>query len=131
MNYGFQNEKDFIELFNNKYLHELDSTSREFLNELFEGLIEDDERIKSWKNKVNQKADIFIKYKNYVKRISLKCGNSNSIHCEQIQDFQIYLEKLGILYNTISKYVSYHYGYMRDKEGNIDFSKSLSSEEYK
>lgn len=53
------------------------------------------------------------------------------MHHEQIQDFKIYLEKLKIPYNTINKYVSYHYGYMRDNEGNIDFSKSLSSEEYK
>ena len=27
--------------------------------------------------------------------------------------------------------MNYHYGYARDGEGNIDFSKRLSSEEYK
>ena len=131
MNYGYQNEKDFVELFNNKYLYELDDNSQKFLKELFGEMIDNNEKIKSWKNKSVQKTDILIKYKNYIKNISIKCGNSNSIHHEQIQEFKSYLEKLGISYNTINNYVSYHYGYMRDKEGKIDFSKILSAEEYK
>jgi len=61
----------------------------------------------------------------------LKCGNDNSVHQESIECFRQYLEKLGITYKLIEYYVSYQYGYMRDKDNNIDFSKSLSSEEYK
>ena len=57
--------------------------------------------IKCWKNRNVQKADIFIKYKNYIKNVSLKCGNSNSIHHEQIQSFRMYLESLGISYRKI------------------------------
>lgn len=53
------------------------------------------------------------------------------MHHEQIQEFKRYLEKLGIPYKVIDRYVSYHYGYGRDEEGNINFSKSLSAEEYK
>ena len=79
MNYGYQNELDFVELFNNKYIYELDNSTKKFLKELFDELIEEGEIIKSWKNKTPQKADIFIKYKNYVKGISLKYGNNNSI----------------------------------------------------
>ena len=131
MNYGYQNEEDFVNLFNGKYFYELDNNSQKFLKELFIDVKNNEEKIKSWKNKVSQKTDIFIKYKNHIKNISLKCGHSNSMHHEQIQDFKIYLEKLKIPYNTINKYVSYHYGYMRNNEGNLDFSKSLSSEEYK
>lgn len=131
MNYGYQNEIDFVLLFNGKYLHELDSNSQKFLKELFGDIINEEETIKSWKNKNVQKADIFIKYKNYVKAISLKCGNSNSMHNEQIQSFKMYLEKIGIPYNTINKYISYHYGYERDETGSLDFSKKLSSDEYK
>ncbi len=130
-NYGFQNEYDFIEYFNNKYLYELNDNSQTFLKELFGDVIDNNEKIKSWKNKMMQKTDIFIKYKNYIKNISLKCGNSNSMHGESIEDFKRYLEKLKIPYNTIEKYFSYHYGYARDGDGSIDFSKSLSSEEYK
>lgn len=72
MNNGFKNERDFVELFNNKYLHELDDRTIIFLKELFGGVIDDEEIIISWKNKMVQKADIFIKYKNYVKSVSLK-----------------------------------------------------------
>ena len=131
MNYGYQNEKDFVDLFNNKYFHELDLNSQKFLKELFGDVIDNGELILSWKNKMVQKTDVFIKYKNYIKNISLKCGNSNSVHHEQIQEFKKYLEKIGISFKTINKYISYHYGYMRDSDNKIDFSKSLSSEEYK
>lgn len=131
MNYGYQNEEDFVKLFNDKYFYELDNNSQIFLKELFGDVINNDERIKSWKNKMVQKTDIFIKYKNHIKNISLKCGNSNSIHHEQIQEFKMYLEKLGIPYKIIDKYISYHYGYRKDEENKIDFSKMLSSDEYK
>jgi len=117
MNYGFQNEVDFVKLFNNKYLYELDNNSQIFLKELFGKEINNAEIIKSWKNKINQKTDIFIKYKNHIKNISLKCGNNNSVHQEPIQEFKMYLEKIGIPYNIINKYVSYHYGYMKDIKG--------------
>lgn len=131
MNYGYQNELDFVELFNNKYIYELDNNSQEFLKELFDEEIEEGEIIKSWKNKSPQKADIFIKYKNYIKGISLKCGNSNSMHHEPIQEFKKYLEQLEIPYKVVDKYIGYHYGYMRDKDGKIDFSSVLSAEDYK
>ena len=113
MNYGYQNEYDFVELFNNKYLCEVDKNSQNFLKDLFEEIIDNDEQIKSWKNKANQKTDIFIKYKNYVKNISLKCGKSNSMHHEPIQEFKRYLGNIGIPYKVIDKYVSYHYGYKK------------------
>lgn len=131
MNYGFQNEEDFVKLFNGKYFYELDNNSQNFLKELFGEVINSDEVIKSWKNKMVQKTDIFIKYKNYIKNISLKCGNSNSIHHEQIQEFKMYLGKLGIPYDVIDKYLGYHYGYARDLNGKIDFSRLLSADEYK
>lgn len=131
MNYGYQNEFDFVNLFNRKSICELDDNSQKFLKELFGDRIDEEELFKSWKNKVAQKADIFVNYKSCIKRISLKCGNSNSMHHEQIETFKIYLEKLGIPYSVINNYTSYHYGYTRDENGKLDFSKSLSSEEYK
>ena len=131
VNYGYQNEQDFVVLFNDKYYLDLDKNSQDFLNYLFGEIIDPDEKIIAWKNKINQKTDIFIKYKKYVKGISLKCGNSNSMHTEQIHEFKRYLEKLGIPYKIIDKYLIYHYGYKKDENGNTDFSKLLSGEEYK
>ena len=130
-NNGIQNEYDFVELFNGKYLHELDNNSQKFLKELFGENIDNEERIVCFKNKLMQKSDIHVKYRNMVRGISLKCGNSNSMHHESIESFKQYLEKLGIAYKVIDYYVSYHFGYMRDANNRIDFSKSLSSEEYK
>lgn len=80
MNNGFQNERYFIELFNNKYLYELDN---------------------------------------------------NSIHQEQVQEFKKYLSDIGVPYKIADKYFSYHYGYMLKEDGKRDFSKLLSSIEYK
>ena len=80
---------------------------------------------------MNQKSDIFIKYKKYVKCISIKSGQSNSIHTESIQEFKRYLEKLNIPYKIINKYIDYHYGYKKDINGNICFSEKFSSKEYK
>lgn len=129
-NYGFKNEYEFVELFNHRYYSELDDNSKLFLKELFEN-VSDDEEIICWKNKFLQKADIYVKYKNCVKGISLKCGNDNSVHQESIECFRQYLEKIGIPYKIIEYYVSYQYGYMRDENNKIDFNKSLSSKEYK
>lgn len=131
MNYGYQNELDFVKYFNNKYIENLDENSKKFIADLFDNMISNDEPLKSWKNKMNQKADFFIKYKNYVKCISLKCGNGNSIHHEQIQDFRRYLESLRIPYKVIEYYVSYHYGYLTAENGKKDFTKVLSAKEYK
>jgi len=130
-NYGYQNEYDFAELFNDKYYSELDEHAQKFILGLFGDVIDNEEKIKAWKNKMNQKTDIFIRYKNHIKNISLKCGHNNSIHAESIQDFKKYLEKLNIPYKVIDKYVSYHYGYVKNEEGKADFSQQLSSEEYK
>jgi alcohol dehydrogenase YqhD (iron-dependent ADH family) len=88
---------------------DLDENSQKFLKDLFEGVIDNDEEILCWKNRLQQKIDLFIKYKNRIKGISLKCGNSNSMHGEAIENFRQYLEKLGITYKTIEYYISYHY----------------------
>lgn len=131
MNNGYENEKDFVNLFKNKQFNDLDNNSKRFLIEVFGDVIDNEEIIRCWKNNVNQKADIFIRYKNYVKGISIKCGKSNSVHHESIQEFKRYLTNLGIPYKVIDKYVSFHYGYMKDENGNILFDYQLTTEEYK
>lgn len=131
MNYGYQNEYNFVELFNNKFLKELDENSKKFIKELFFNIIDDDEQIKCWKDKGLKKTDIYIKYKNYVKGVSLKCGKDNSVHNENIQNFKRFLEHLNIPYKVIDYYASYHYGYKKDENGKNDYSKLLSGNEYK
>ena len=131
MNYGLQNERDFVTLFHEKYFYELDENSKCFLKDLFENAIDNDERIVAWKNNGFQKADIFIKYKKNLRAISLKCGSNNSIHCEQAQEFKRFLKELNIPYRVIDCYMSYHFGYKKDETGHNDYSSTLSAEEYK
>ena len=50
MNYGYQNEVDFVNHFNNKYIYELDSNSQNFLKELFPTLSTDDPNYGNWRN---------------------------------------------------------------------------------
>ena len=45
MNYGYQNEKDFVELFDKKYLHEMDNNSQLFLKDLFGDILDNTERL--------------------------------------------------------------------------------------
>lgn len=131
MNNGVQNEREFVQLFNGKHIFEFKEKEIKFLRELFGEIIDNDEKIICWKNKMAQKADIFIKYKNYVKSISIKCGHNNSIHQEQVQEFKKYLSDIGIPYKICDKYFSYHFGYMINENGKRDFSTLLSSDEYK
>ena len=112
-------------------LYELDNNSRKFMRDLFDDNINSDDIIISWKNKMVQKTDFFIKCRNYIKNISLKCGNNNSVHHEQIQEFIRYLGKIGISFTIIENYVGYHYGYLKDENGKNDYTKKISSEEYK
>ena len=58
-NFGYQNEYEFVENFNGKYLCEMNCNSQKFLKELFDNEIENNEPIKAWKNKSMQKADFF------------------------------------------------------------------------
>lgn len=131
INYGIQNEYDFVFLFNNKTYKDLDNNSKEFIKDLYGNIVDSDAIINAWKNNMAQKTDIYIKYKGYIKRISLKCGNSNSIHHEQIQEFNLYLKKLEIPYNFINYYLNYHFGYKRNDNGTKNYDIRLSSEEYK
>ena len=44
-NYGYQNEFDFVLLFNNKHLYELDNNSQKFMKDLFDDNINSDDII--------------------------------------------------------------------------------------
>ena len=113
MNYGYQNEYDFVELFNNKYLCEVDKNSQNFLKDLFEEIIDNDEQIKSWKNKANQKTDIFNQAINKTKiivdmtdRFIIRGNNSDydidALICGRIDDY-IWIKKHDIYDLVLSK----------------------------
>lgn len=130
-NNGFKNERDFVNFFNKKYLYEFDSNTQEFLTNIFDGTIDNSEPIICYKNKKLQKADIFIQFKKYTKGISIKSGHYNSVSQEPVKEFERFLINLNIPYKVIDYYLSFHYGYRRNSDGTRDYSKKLSSEDYR
>ncbi len=124
---GYQNEIDFVNCLNRKYVSQLSNNMKDFLYDLFDNL-NDSDYIICWKNSINQKSDIFIKINKYVKGVSLKLGHDNSVHSESIQNFKIFLEDLEIPYKVINYYINYHYGIKKENDKVIG---KYTAEEYK
>ena len=127
MEKGFQNEFDFVMSFNNKKVCELNPIQQDLIHSIFNN-ISDDDLIKSWKNHLDQKTDIFLKIGKAMKGISIKMGNRNSVHTEHIDSFVIFLKEHKVPKRIINKYLKYHYADGTKK--NVG-KKRVSAEEYK
>ena len=126
MQNGFQNEFDFVKSFNNKRVCELNPIQQELVHSIFNN-ISDDDLIKSWKNHLDQKTDIFLKIDKAMKGISIKMGSRNSVHVEHIDSFISFLKEHKIPKKIINKYLKFHYA---DGSKNNTGLKRLSAEEY-
>ena len=124
---GFQNEYDFVLEFNNKKVKELNPILQDLVYSIFYN-IEENDLIKSWRNHLDQKTDIFLKIGNAIKGISIKMGSRNSVHVESIWDFKRFLEKHGVPSTIICEYLKFHYA---DGTLNNSGSKRVSAEVYK
>ena len=124
---GYQNEYDFVLIFNNKKVKELNPLLHDLVFSIFNNISEED-IIKSWKNHYDQKTDVFLKIGNAIKGISIKMGSRNSVHVELIQEFEKFLINQKIPKDIIQKYLDFHYA-----DGSINNSgkERLSTEEYK
>ncbi len=129
-NNGLKNENDFVNYFNNKYFSEFDKNTQSLLKNIFDDVIDDSMPIIAWKNKLQQKADVFIKFKNYIKGISIKSGKGNSMHQENLHDFEEFLKSIYVPYYAVDNYTSFHFGYARDKEGTRITSRKLGTYDY-
>lgn len=116
---GVQNEKEFVEYFNNKKVGDFDFSTIEFLEMLFEN-ITSDSLIECWDVAGNSKVDIQIKIGSEVKNISIKKGVKNEVHVETIDNFIELLEKLNINENTLIEIKRYLYA-----DGTTDGSGSF------
>lgn len=107
---GYQNEFLFVLEFNNKKIKELNPLLKEIIDDLFPNANENS-IIKSWTNHYKrQKADILIKVNSDIKYISIKKGNKNSVHVENLYQFIDFLKELGINNETIKLFKDFHYG---------------------
>lgn len=124
---GYNNEYNFVLEFNNKKVGELNPILQELIYTIFYDVNENDV-IKSWRNHLDQKTDIFLKIGNAIKGISIKMGSRNSVHVESIWEFKRFLETHKIPNNIICEYLKFHYA---DGTLNNTGSKRVSTEEYK
>lgn len=115
MNYGFKNENDIIEMLNGKTFDAIPKYFQESLSKIFN--YQNEEKFICEKYGGHYKPDIYIKYGNKSINVSIKSGDSVSIHQEILEQFILFLEEIGISKRTIKIIKFYHYG-----DGTIDGS---------
>lgn len=89
---GTKNETLIVQALNNKKFSELNDNLQQMILAMSENSVLPDTLIKAEKIKGKHKADIFVEINNQKYNISIKCGESNSVHQEKVEDFISFLE---------------------------------------
>ena len=124
---GIENEIKFKKYLDGKRVGELNPLFRGLIDALFLD-IEENAVIECWKNRYEQKSDIFVRINGVMKGISIKKGSRNSVHVERISDFIHFLIENRVEREIVIEYLKYHYA---DGSTNGKGLKRLSSEDYK
>lgn len=124
---GFQNEFIIARSLNNKKVGEVNPIFRNMIYNLY-GDVRVDSRINAFIDFNKKKYDLIIKINGVNKRISVKKGINNSVHCERISDFIHFLIELNLDKDVITEYLKYHYA---DGTTNGSGKNRLNGEEYK
>lgn len=124
---GFKNEYNFVLLFNNKKINELDILSQDLIYSIFYD-VDGEDVIKCWLNHYQQKGDILLSINGIIKSISIKMGAKNEVHTEHIHYFVEFLKENRMPSKVIKYYLEYHYA-----DGTLSGKGStrLSASEYK
>ena len=125
---GITNEIAFQKIFNKKIVKELNSQFQELLYSLFDDLKEED-YIECWPSKFKEKADIKIKIKGNIKGISIKMGESNSVHHEHINSLSNYLLSIGVSNTIVNELRSYIFGIINGIQVNAENYKKEKQKE--
>lgn len=124
---GVDNEFEFVKYLNGKKVKDLNPMVKELIDYLFPN-VNENSIIKSWRNHISQKTDVFIRINGTMKGISIKKGSRNSVHVDRISDFVKFLFENGINKKIVNDYLKYHFA---DGTTNGKGAKRLSVEEYK
>lgn len=116
MKNGYKNEFDFIGVFNEKFIWQLDERYVRFLEDIYGKKFKKESYVICWKPLTNSKTDKVIKIEEDKRRISIKTGKNNSVHMEKLSSFVIFLNKLGLDDEVIELYKDFHYGLMDNGE---------------
>lgn len=124
---GFQNENNLIFNLNGKKISDLNDNLKRFIFFLFGNLNEND-IIYAHPGKRGQKPDVIIQVNSDIKNVSVKMGNGNSVHQEDVNLFMNFLSDIGISEKTRLELLKFHWG-----DGTIDGTgkNRVSSADYK
>lgn len=108
-NTGFINENNIVDVLHNKTISELPEFWKKQLIRIFD--------VKNCNSIVcarvvgkNCKTDIEIKVNNKTIKVSIKTGEHNSIHHENVYDFIEFLRSIGVSARTVKIILFYHFG---------------------
>lgn len=111
---GIENEEKLCESINNKTFYELNMNLQYFMFYLFPH-IDKEKKLKCFQTENFIKPDICISQEKDLKFVSVKYGQSETLHNEDIRTFIQFLKDCHISDYTIETYLLYHYG-----DGTID-----------
>lgn len=106
-NNGYYKELELIEQLNGKTYDQLNPQARKIIDVIFnekEGVIE------AGKCEFKSKPDIYIDLNGRHCLVSIKSGNSNSIHFEGIRDFVLFLRSLDVSKEVQKTVLLFQYG---------------------
>ena len=106
---GIQNEEKMCENINNKTFDQLNKNLQMFMYYLFPKM-DKSKMFKCFQTENFIKPDICISQDSKLKFVSLKYGQSETLHNEHISTFIKFLKDNGISDYTIESYLLYHYG---------------------
>lgn len=124
---GIDNEYEFVKYLNDRKIYELNPMFRGLIDYLYPN-VNENSIIKSWRNHISQKTDVFIRVNGIMKGISIKKGSRNSVRIDRISDFIKFLLDNNVSKDIVNNYLLYHFA-----DGTINGKgiKRLSIEQYK
>ena len=105
---GIDNEFEFVKYLNGKKIKQLNPMFRELIDYLYPN-VNENSVIKSWRNHISQKTDVFIRVNGIMKGISIKKGSRNSVHIDRISDFIKFLLDNNVSKDIVNNYLLYHF----------------------
>ena len=106
---GIENEEKMVANLNGKTFDSLNNNLQFFIYYLFPKL-DKNKKIACFQTENFIKPDICVSQENELRFVSLKYGQSETLHNENIKTFINFLKEHGISDYTIETYLLYHYG---------------------
>lgn len=114
MNNGIKNEEKIVISYDGKKVKALSMFQKQVIKRLF-GNVNDNDVVYSGLCHRISKGDVYLQINNEIKYLSIKSGNTDSMHFESIVSFILFFRKLGVSEKTQKILLLFHYG-----DGTLD-----------